>query len=102
MESGLIALIISLVISPIYFITLAIIFYRCLKENPFMKENQKREEIKPEPKKKEPMSKGDQMDFAEAKEIKPIALEPAPVNEEEKEEDDEDSRRDSSEAEVSE
>ena len=42
------------------------------------------------------------MDFAEAKEIKPIALEPAPVNEEEKEEDDEDSRRDSSEAEVSE
>ena len=83
MEAGLLALIISLVVTPLYTIILAIIFYRCLKENPFRKDNMKREEIKPEKKeekkeKKEPLSKGDQMDFAEAKEIKPIVLQDKP------------------------
>lgn len=75
MEAGPLALIISVVATPIYTIVLALIFYRCLKENPFKPVNQKREEIKPkEEVKKEPPSKGDQMDFAEAKEIKPIAV----------------------------
>lgn len=83
MEAGLLALIISLVVTPIYTIVLAVVFYRCLKQNPFKKVNQKREEIKPEKVEKEPQSKGDKMDFAEAKEIKPIALDPKPAQKEE-------------------
>ena len=39
MEAGLLALIISLVVTPIYTIVLAVVFYRCLKQNPFKKVN---------------------------------------------------------------
>ena len=74
MESGAVALIISLVVTPIYSVLLAVCFYRCLKQNPFLNQQRKKME-EAVAKKPEDPNKGDKMDFEEAQAIKEVKVE---------------------------
>ena len=72
MQPGTIALIVTVILVPIYSILIAVFFFKCLRLNPFVEEK-KQQPVQQAKKKEEsvdPLTKGDKADFAEAQVIK--------------------------------